>query len=112
MGDHDITLRTADGDPAVVVTITTLETGDADALAEAARDAVARVGGDSGAGLLTRVQRHRSVTSVARTDGQYEILVDAPAVPVGVAAAISDAGLEITSVGPHGSGDALLVEAE
>jgi len=120
MSGHDLTIRNADDEPAVVVAITPLQgVHSADALATQARDAIREqviddrvVTVDS---LVASLEGHTRVTdALAVGDDRLEVTLDGDTqgVPVAVTRMFRTGGYRITSVTPHGSGEGLLVTAE
>jgi len=119
MNAHDLTIRNADDKPAVVVSITPLQNvAHADALATQARDAIREQVIDDRVvtvdALVASLEGHTRVTDVHATDAGLEVLLDGDThgVPLAVTRMFKTGGYRITSVEPHGSGEALLVTAE
>lgn len=119
MSGHDLTIRNADDEPAVVVAITPLQgVHSADALATQARDAIREQVIDDRVAtvesLVASLEGHSRVTDVHATDAGLEVLLDGDThgVPIAVTRMFKTGGYRITSVEPHGSGEGLLVVGE
>ena len=119
MTEYDLTLQDADGQNAVMVTISSLGTDAGDHLATQAKLAVERSVTDEqvdggGVDLLETLTRSAQVMDAGRYDGGVEVTLhpSASGVPLFVARELHAEGLRITDVSPQGEPQHLIVRAE